>query len=55
MMTSQDIPCIITSSESRQDLRATLISLGIHTYFDVEDEDKLHLIHNRIVEKNCRV
>ena len=51
MMTSQDIPCIITSSESRQDLRATLISLGIHTYFDVEDEDKLPNSHNKIVEK----
>ena len=51
MLTSQDIPCIITSSESRQDLRAILVSLGIHIYFDVEDEDNFPKLYKKSVEE----
>ena len=47
MLTSHEIPCIVTSSESHQDLRAILVSLGIHTYFHIEDDDKSLGPHNR--------
>jgi 5-amino-6-(5-phospho-D-ribitylamino)uracil phosphatase len=39
MLISQDIPYVVTSSQNRQDLKELLISLCIHSFFDVKDKN----------------
>ena len=47
MLELHGIPCIVTSSENRSYIRAILVSLGIHSYFDVIEEGDMNDLYNR--------